>query len=221
MSKLSKAKGCLGGVLLGSALRALLFLVNGLIKLIVSIMVFFGLWAPFFYCLLGGVLYLMFRFDPFSGSIDSKIYLAGFAGSILCALLITVKNIFEHPAKSVSEGFRKPIWRKPEEEEKEDALREEDDARRRRRRDTAYRDEREDREPSRRRYDEGPRRRYGDAEDREDYYDRQRTASQSPKIYYSALEQDTLVHEYNDRFEVFRIRDGRPVLDKVEYKTYE
>lgn len=222
MSKISKAKGCLGGVLLGSALRALLFLLNGLFKLIVNILVFFGLWAPFFYALLGGVLYLLFRFDPLSGSVDSKIYLAGFAGSLLCALLITLKNIFDRPAKSVAEGFRKPIWKKQEEEDKE---RREEEASRRRRRNADREDDRDydrdyDREERlRRRYEEAPLRRYNDEEERERYPRRQNPAPQTPKIYYSALEQDTLVHEYDDRFEVFRIRDGRPVLDKVEYKN--
>jgi hypothetical protein len=218
MSKLSKAKGCFGGILLGSALRALLFILNGLIKLIVSIMVFFGLWAPFFYALLGCILYLLFKFDPLSGSIDSKIYLAGFAGSLLCALLITIKNIFERPGKSIAEGFRKPIWEKHEEEDR-DSDREED-PHRRRRRDTECEDRREDhcRGGYLSRHYEDSRPHYDEEAEKESGMPKQRSCPM-PKIYYSALEKDTLVHEYEDRFEVFRIRDGRPILDKVEYKN--
>jgi hypothetical protein len=37
----------------------------------------------------------------------------------------------------------------------------------------------------------------------------------------SAREKDTLVHEYSDRFEVYRIVDGKPLLHKVEYKKYD
>jgi len=214
MGKISKAKGCLGGMLLGSALRVLIYIVNGLIKLIVAVMVFFGLWAPFFYALLGAALYLTLKFDPFSGSVDSKLYLAGFAGSLLCALLLTIRHIFDHPAKSVAEGFRNPVWKKPEDEE-EGRRRENEDEGRSRRRER----ENEDSHYERRGGEESYRRRYYAEEERERAPERQRTAYESPRIYYSALEKDTIVHEYADRFEVFRIRDGRPVLDKVEYKN--
>ena len=43
-----------------------------------------------------------------------------------------------------------------------------------------------------------------------------------PNIYYSAIEEDTLIHEYSDRFEIFRLHDNRAKLDRIEYKdNYE
>ena len=110
--------------------------------------------------------------------------------------------MFEKPAESVAEGFKKPIWKS--------------------RSDT-------DSEEPRPRYEK---RRYYDDEDDyprqksprrpvapDDYAPEPPPLAETPRIYYSAREKDTLVHEYNDRFEVFRVKDGRPVLDKVEYKN--
>lgn len=42
--------------------------------------------------------------------------------------------------------------------------------------------------------------------------------SEKPKVYFSKLEPDLLVHEYSDRFELFRIENNRSVFDRVEYK---
>lgn len=41
---------------------------------------------------------------------------------------------------------------------------------------------------------------------------------EKPSVYFSKLEPELLVHEYNDRFELFRIERNRSVLDRVEYK---
>lgn len=227
MSKLSKAKGCVGGLLLGSAVRALVFILTALIKVLASVMVFFGLWAPFFFALLGGVLYLVFKFDPFSGSIDSKLYLAGFAGTVLCALLITIRHLFEKPAQSVAEGFKKPIWRKPsaqDDDYTEDSETSHRDYVRPKRRypEEDYSPSRDDdyRRERREEYSRSPRREdYDRRRPMMDYPQDNVLLTEKPKIYYSSLEKYTLVHEYGDRFEVYRVIDGRPVLDKVEYKS--
>lgn len=239
MSKIGKAKGCVGGLILGSAIRALIFIMSALIKVIASFMVFFGLWAPFFYAILGGILYLVFQFDPFSGSIDSKIYLGGFAGTVLCAILITIKHLFDKPAQSVAEGFKKPIWKKEEENEEEsvssrrvygrdrrryedeDEYEERDHYRSRGdypRREDRRDDYRSDSRVSDYRNEDYRRRDYRNEDYRREEYEEKEILKERPKIYYSAREKDTLVHEYNDRFEVFRVIDGRTILDKVEYK---
>lgn len=41
---------------------------------------------------------------------------------------------------------------------------------------------------------------------------------ESPKIYLSKVEPDTLIHEFSDRFEVYKMVDGEAVKDRVEYK---
>ncbi len=41
---------------------------------------------------------------------------------------------------------------------------------------------------------------------------------EQPIIYMSAIEENTLIHEYENRFEVYRLNGGEKVLDRVEYK---
>lgn len=237
MSKIGKAKGCVGGLILGSAARALIFIISAIIKALASVMIFLGLWVPFFYALLGGVLYLLFRFDPFSGDLDSKIFLIGFGGSVLCALLITIKNLFGKPAQSIAEGFKKPIWQKPAEDGgyppqdySRSGRRYQDECdtpqqppKHRRR----YQDEYEARQQPVSRY----KNRYPNVgtDLQQDgrlpqpsqitSYSGAKQIEEAPKIYYSSLESNTLIHEYSDRFEVFRIIEGRLLRDKVEYKN--
>ncbi len=63
-------------------------------------------------------------------------------------------------------------------------------------------------------------------DDGEDYYNdedgktapRESECREEPKIYMSALEKDVLIHEYRDRFEVYKLSDGKKTLDRVEYK---
>ncbi|MDR0752312.1 MAG: hypothetical protein LBF12_07025 [Christensenellaceae bacterium] len=42
--------------------------------------------------------------------------------------------------------------------------------------------------------------------------------SETPKVYFSKRDTTLLVHEYKDRFETFRIKNGQPVKERVEYK---
>lgn len=42
---------------------------------------------------------------------------------------------------------------------------------------------------------------------------------EEPKIYMSALEPNVLVHEYSDRFEVYKMVNGKAVRDRVEFKN--
>lgn len=46
----------------------------------------------------------------------------------------------------------------------------------------------------------------------------EKAKAEKPRVYFSKLEPELLVHEYGDRFEVFRIENNRSVLDRVEYK---
>lgn len=42
---------------------------------------------------------------------------------------------------------------------------------------------------------------------------------EEPKIYMSALEPNILIHEYSDRFEVYRMINGRAIRDRIEFKN--
>lgn len=42
---------------------------------------------------------------------------------------------------------------------------------------------------------------------------------ETPKIYMSAVEEDVLIHEYSDRFEVYKLNGGEKTLTGIEYKN--
>lgn len=42
--------------------------------------------------------------------------------------------------------------------------------------------------------------------------------AEEPKIYLSKAEENTLIHEFSDRFEVYKMIDGKAVKDRVEFK---
>lgn len=152
-----------------------------------------GLWIPALYALFGLGLYLFADFNPMDvGSVEGIMFLVGFCASVLCALIIAVRNVIVKPMKGVVEGYKNPFWKKkpaekPQEKEKKP-------------------------EP----YPvQQPQ--YGYPER---YFEEPvRRQIERPKIYRSELEPDSIVHEYGDRFEVFvTLPDGREVLDKIEYK---
>lgn len=43
-------------------------------------------------------------------------------------------------------------------------------------------------------------------------------AKEEPKIYMSAVEENLLIHEYSDRFEVYKLSGGEKTLINIEYK---
>ena len=44
------------------------------------------------------------------------------------------------------------------------------------------------------------------------------TPTEKPQVYFSALEPDILVHEYSDRFELYRVNGHKTTPVGVEYK---
>lgn len=58
---------------------------------------YFGLYVPIVYLLYGLVLYYVFGFNGFSLSTDGKLFLFGFCLSLICAVILTVKNIIVRP----------------------------------------------------------------------------------------------------------------------------
>lgn len=204
--KMEKKKGCASGLVTGSMLRALVYLLKGLFKLIAALMVYFGLWIPSIYALFGCVLYLVFKFNPFDKSINAQLYLAGFALTVFCALIITVKNIVIKPTKSIIEGYKYPMWKRDKAQPKEQEAPPEYD--------------KEYKKDKRKKKIKEPENRYI-RYPKEEYKEPKPEYKEQPRIYYSVREKDTLIHEYSDRFEVYRIVEGRPLLHKVEYKNYD
>ena len=61
---MSKKQGCMAGVMLGSLIKFFLTGFWMLIKVIASLIWFFGLWLPAAYALFGLILYWVFGFNP-------------------------------------------------------------------------------------------------------------------------------------------------------------
>lgn len=200
-----KAKGCVFGVVLGSALRALIFIFNALIKFIANALVLTGLWVPLFYAVFGVILYFTKKFNPFDYGLYGWLYFIGFGLSVVAALLILFRKLVAAPAKSVKEGYKNPIWKRREEDEDE-------------RKKVAEADEEKEKKP----FLWGINKRGGRGKNRSaPSFGEYLPPEEKPDIYFSAVESDTLIHEYSDRFEVFRLENGKLRKEKVEYKKSE
>lgn len=203
------ARGCVFGAALGSAFKAVLFFLNALIKGIVAVMTFFGLWAPFLYALAGVILYFVLDFNPFVFDIDGILYTAGFAASVVVSIIITVRHLLAKPLKSVRDGFKKPVWEKKDKKENKDAEEKE----------FAKRPSRAI-ERKRKNVSTEPRKHTG-GKPNKSIAEKIIVSDEVPKVYYSKREANTVIHEYSDRFEVYRISGSREILDKVEFKNNE
>lgn len=201
---IKKKAGCALGLMFGSFLKLLTAILNITVHFLAAVFSFFGLWLPFIYALIGFILYFAFKFNPFEGGTEGQLFIAGFAASCICALVITIRNLIIKPIKSTLTGYANPIW--------EDANKKLEEYRRpnvriRQPEKRVYADRREEecgkREPSRPR-EYGKRIAAGEYE--------------KPEIYYSKLEEGLLVHEFSDRFELYRIVGDRAKLERVEYK---
>ena len=257
------AKGCAAGLMLGSILRAIVAALSGIAKAIGAVLWYTGSWVPALYALFGGVLYLVWKFNPFSGGLYETLYLVGFALCVVIFLIILVRNAVVRPFKSIAEGFRNPIWKKQDDEaKKKEKEREEIPAwekkrEEKRRRKAIERGRKITEERARSHADSEtypedesslPRRSaergsyYGSESsgDLDDIYGYRKTqssreseydpfyddpygygkagAAEEPKIYLSAVEADTLIHEYSDRFEVYDLDGGKKTLRSIEYK---
>lgn len=188
-------KGCFFGLILGSILKLLVGIFKGVIFVLSWSIVYLGLWVPFLYAIVGLVLFFTVQFNPFEWTTWGQLYFAGFIASVVAALIITVRNIILKPLKSVSDGYKNPVWKRNT--EKEEPVRETSRAPRA----AARAEEPEDEMPPVRKTP--------------------RAYEESPLVYESELEHGSIVHEYSDRFEVFVLKNGRLVLDKVEMKNEE
>jgi len=212
---LKKTKGCAAGLILGSAFRLIVMILEMVGRIIGALLLALGLWIPALYLLFGGILYLVFHFNPFSWeTTNGQIYFVGLIACCVCAAVIAVRNLVFRPAKSFVDGFRKPIWTRKKEEKQKTEEGEVPEWKRKheeKKRERAAELAREEAEPERETYTE---RRAYEPREREAY-----KPKEIPKGYFSKLEADSLIHEYADRFEVYAVNgDGEPTLRTVEYK---
>ena len=93
----------LGGCFFGSTLTAVFGLFLKVAKfvgeLLGKIIYYFGLYFPIVYALYGVVLYFVFDFNPFVLDVNGKLFMFGFALSVLAMVIKAVKNLIIRPYK--------------------------------------------------------------------------------------------------------------------------
>lgn len=213
-------------------------LIKGLVRLFLKIVVTFGLWLPGLYAVLGTILYYGLHFDPFDFSLYSVVYLSGGFACIICAIIISVRNLVVNPVRNAFSRKRKKVVEDVADDEfiVDKQTKERRDREREERLYPAVAQEPERKVPSFLPETEEE----SEGEDGEeqgetsllfDWLPQIRAEEEAepevksvpkkevPAVYFSKLDPDVLVHEYADRFELYRVKDDAPSeYIGVEYK---
>lgn len=180
-------KGLATSAVVITLIKSVLKLINVIFTIIARILILFGLWVPLIYTFVGVLTMLAFKVDPLAGGAYSYIFFIGLVLSLLISAIITFKTMLLRPIKELLD-YR--AVQKEYDRRKEDA----------RRIDL---------------YHKNPKKyfaMYGELPDKESAYylksKRTRTditrIDEIPKIYRSENNKDIVIHEYKDRFEVFK-----------------
>lgn len=219
-------------------------MIKGIVRLLLKIFISFGLWLPGVYAVLGVILFYTCNFNPFDFSVYGVIYLSGGVACIVCCIIMCIRTIIVKPVKSI---FTKKTKVDKIEDEWLDAEAESENQYAKMREMEAeislsppiseeFVDE-EDEDIYDAEYLIEPKEEsYENKTEREkassllfDYLPkktRHRTQSvmvsepkkEIPEIYFSTLNPGILVHEYKDRFELFKVVGDKSVSIGVEYK---
>lgn len=236
-------------MIIGSLLRPVVLFFGFLLKIIIKVFSFFGLWIPLVYAAFGGLLYLVFDFNPFTLDVYGTLYLCGALACVVAAAIISIRNVIVRPARSIYQGYKHPFWEKRDEDADEDY----DYGRGAQKAEAvkSYKKEAELNPPEIEYFkEERPNRNLGDyllpvddfaaATDTE-IEDRRNSLNldwlpqinnsepettdmrsfykvERPKVYFSELDPDLLVHEFSDRFELYRVNGTKLVLDSIKYR---
>lgn len=178
----------LGGMLFVTIIKLVFYSISTLIKLIANIMVFFGLYIPFFYLIYGGalMLFLDFRLIPYSSG--AGLFYFGLVLCVFCSIIISVKNLIIKPFKAVfgrdNKDYEQPITRKPMPYDGGDNF------------------------PRPRRRIQPPikSKEYGyyRIDSPIEYMDRMDKFYESPEVYRSETNPEIIVYEYCDRFDLYQ-----------------
>ena len=216
-------------------LQGLWAILKGLLRLILKILVTFGLWLPGLYAVLGVILYYGLNFDPFDFSVYSIIYLSGAFACVICAAIISVRNIVVNPVRNAFNRKRNAEYeelqdgefvvesqaeerRQTEEEERFYPLKKPVDP-------PAHpmflpdeeekNEEREEKHSaSSLLFDWYPTK----EEKKDEPTVRSVPKKEIPEVYFSRLNPNILVHEYSDRFELYKVKGDVTEYVGVEYK---
>ncbi len=243
-------------------------------KILVAVFKLFS--VAIIYALIGVILFAVWQFNPFDGSLFAKLYLVGFGLSVLLSLILAYKlfkkNGNKKEVKNNTEEEKPLSWFEKRKRKKEQAIalqKEEDERIARLKREEDLREQerrleelkaerlqaeiqREERllETYRQEAANAALQGYNDVVrahpippqniapqiEEPNYFGApintfespvqpiyesipQTRAVEEPDIYMSAVEDNILIHEYSDRFEVYRLNGGEKTLVKVEYKN--
>lgn len=95
--------GCLAGFAAGTVLRTAIHIIGIGIRFISAVLLFFGLYLPFFYLIYGLLLYLLTEFRPFDLSADSQLYILGLVLTVIGSVIISVRHLILEPLTSLVE----------------------------------------------------------------------------------------------------------------------
>ena len=194
----------------GSVLKGLGRFFLGLIKLLMKAIILLGLWVPILYALFGLILHLTLGFEPFDFSMFSTFYIVGGIVCIVIVVIISAYNVFINPLKKAKD--RKRAARDAVARELQPPLREEKSKKRLFGRDKTVIKASPSISPSLSSD-------YSDAQSLDWLPPQERpTTTEHPDIYFSTLKPDILVHEYSDRFELFRVEGDKLVSIGTEFK---
>lgn len=240
-----------GGIIVGSLLRPVIMFFGFIIKFILKLFSFFGLWIPLVYAAFGGLLYLVFDFNPFWLDVYGMLYLCGALACIVAAAVISIRNVVVKPARTIYQGYKHPFWKKYDEDEEDYAY---IDNAEKAETVKSYKKEADLNPPEIESFKE-TRREKGIGEylipssdfvsaSVEEEEDKRRSlnldwlpkidstepespnmrsvySAERPKIYFSELNPDLLVHEYSDRFELYRVNGKNLIFDSVKFRGQE
>lgn len=218
---------------------------TGIIRLLLRLFFVTGIWIPTAYALLGVVLYYGFDIQILDFEIYSIIYLCGACACVVGFLFIFVKNVIIQPVKNYKERKkrRKEMVDKPgysgikdeTEEQNVNPIEQEEFK--------VSTDVSEVVKPEPRlqvtnnadediikkliasdleRYENSlsqKKKEQANAEQEEQMFSQVKSEPmERPQVYFSSLQDNLLVHEYSDRYELFIVTNGKPRFKGVEYK---
>lgn len=92
------------GVVLLGVLKLVYTIIKHFVRITANVLVYFGLYVPFFYLLVGVVLSALGAFDFSSVSVNSVLFYVGLALCLGVAICIFIRNYGRKPVSSVAKG---------------------------------------------------------------------------------------------------------------------
>ena len=197
-----------------SFLRVLFKAIGGLFKLLFKAIIMLGLWVPLLYALFGVILHYTLGFEPFDFSTFSTFYIVGGIVCIVIVVIISAYNVLINPLKR---AFGKKKQSPEERAESNKELQPPLTDSKKRKKGFGLPQRKETAQDKRMASAD-----YKDAQSLDWMPDQEKTATptgvEKPDVYFSVLKPDILVHEYGDRFELYRVEGNKLVFIGTEYK---